>query len=62
METGIETAWWKMRVGVNMSGRDEGDVDNKEASNLPRMLVRERSSSKTWIKMVGWLFAAVEKI
>jgi hypothetical protein len=35
------------------------------SSNLPRRLlslVRERSPSKTWIKTVGWLSAAVEKI
>jgi len=34
-------------------------------SNLPRWLlsfVNERSPSKTWIKTVGWLSAAVEKL
>ena len=36
-----------------------------ESSNLPRRLlslVKERSPSKTWIKTVGWLSAAVEKL
>ena len=33
LETGIETAWWTygMGVGVDVYGRDEGDVDGKEA-------------------------------
>ncbi len=36
-----------------------------DSSNLPRRLlslVKERSPSKTWIKTVGWLSAAVEKL
>lgn len=43
---------------------DEGDAENKEASNSPNRssLVKECSPSKTHIKTVGWLLAAVEKI
>ena len=36
-----------------------------ESSNFPRRLlslVKKRSPSKTWIKTVGWLSAAVEKL
>jgi hypothetical protein len=36
-----------------------------ESSNLPRRLlslVKDRSPSKTWIRTVGWLSAAVEKL
>lgn len=36
-----------------------------ESSNLPRRLlslVKDRSPSKTWMRTVGWLSAAVEKL
>jgi hypothetical protein len=50
---------------TSICGTPRGAGGMPESSNLPRRLlslVSERSPSKTWMRTVGWLSAAVEKL